>query len=280
MLDEHTTLKYQREFHPGEVGDSIRAKTLFTSVSGALRDAAKELEATRAVIIESKEPGETAETLQQGVKALDAEFKRQLDAYVRMQAARNALASVGEFSSLNKFTGEVAAENAQDNTTRRLDDVYRDARGEAMDAEMAKPQAERYDAARVAREYELFRQAIHDAGPDSSEPMPDMGVFYDDGDEEIVVEQARISYKCPLTRTWFDNPVTSDKCGHSFSHDAIMGVFETSVGNAIKCPIPACRHHFSRRNLKPNERLAREAAKAAATQARETQRQNRDLDKL
>jgi len=50
----------------------------------------------------------------------------------------------------------------------------------------------------------------------------------DDEDTEIQVASENRSCKCPLTFTWFEHPVTSTKCPHSFEKTAILEVINAS----------------------------------------------------
>ena len=42
------------------------------------------------------------------------------------------------------------------------------------------------------------------------------------GGGDLVVGQVDKSLKCPLTKVYFDDPVTSKVCRHSYSRDAIL----------------------------------------------------------
>ena len=40
-------------------------------------------------------------------------------------------------------------------------------------------------------------------------------------DDDLVVDKVQKSLNCPLTKKLYDKPVTSKKCNHSFSYEAI-----------------------------------------------------------
>ena len=44
----------------------------------------------------------------------------------------------------------------------------------------------------------------------------------EDEDEDIVLGQVQRSFKCPLTRKYLEDPVTSAVCKHSYSRVAIL----------------------------------------------------------
>lgn len=48
-------------------------------------------------------------------------------------------------------------------------------------------------------------------------------------DTDIQVASENRSCKCPITFTWFEVPVTSTKCPHSFEKDAIMQIIQASI---------------------------------------------------
>ena len=41
-------------------------------------------------------------------------------------------------------------------------------------------------------------------------------------DDDLVVDKVQKSLNCPLTKKLYDKPVTSKKCNHSFSYEAIQ----------------------------------------------------------
>ena len=71
----------------------------------------------------------------------------------------------------------------------------------------------------------------------------------EDDDEDIAVASERISIKCPITLLPMKDPVTSQKCPHSFEKEAILGMIDASdvrVGGsgrrgdgqkAMRCPV-------------------------------------------
>ena len=74
-----------------------------------------------------------------------------------------------------------------------------------------------------------------------------------DDDEDLIVASERISTKCPLTLLTMKDPVTSQKCPHSFEKEAILSMINASdvlVGGngrrgaplgqkAMQCPVCA-----------------------------------------
>jgi hypothetical protein len=122
--------------------------------------------------------------------------------------------------------------------------------------------------ARYARhnEYRDFKRVVHDARYGDDGPVlghedtwfteagePQLGVTqvrggaYDDDDDDLVMDKATISTKCPITFQQFKEPYTSNKCPHTFEKNAILQMIRTSGSRfgpggskSVACPIPGC----------------------------------------
>lgn len=127
--------------------------------------------------------------------------------------------------------------------------------------------------ARYARnnDYRNFKGMVHDAkygdsGPvlghedtwftDAGTPAPGItdstqrGDF--DDDDDIIVDKATISTRCPLTFQQFKDPYTSTKCPHTFEKNAILDMIRMSANRiggggqrgqgekAVECPLTGC----------------------------------------
>ena len=57
----------------------------------------------------------------------------------------------------------------------------------------------------------------------------------EDEDEDIVLGQVQRSFKCPLTRKYLEDPVTSAVCKHSYSRAAILEHIRKSAGKRYEC---------------------------------------------
>lgn len=122
--------------------------------------------------------------------------------------------------------------------------------------------------ARYARhnEYRDFKRVVHDArygdeGPvlghedtwftDAGEPQLGVtqrrGGAYDDDEDDLVMDKATISTKCPITFQQLKEPYTSIKCPHTFEKNPILDMIRASTARfgpggakSINCPIPGC----------------------------------------
>ncbi|KAJ5835752.1 Zinc finger RING/FYVE/PHD-type [Penicillium robsamsonii] len=107
------------------------------------------------------------------------------------------------------------------------------------------------------------------------------GVSPADSDDDIAIERERISLKCPLTLTPYQNPVTSTKCPHSFEREAIMDMInrsQTTIAppasrrgqrrvHVVKCPV--CSTPLTADDLRPDAVLLRRVRRAQELQQRE-----------
>lgn len=120
--------------------------------------------------------------------------------------------------------------------------------------------------ARYARnnDYRDFKRIVHDAkygdnGPvlghedtwftETGSPAPGItdstqrGEF--DDDDDIVVDRASISTRCPITYQQFKEPYSSNKCPHTFEKNAILemirrGPHRIGQQKAVDCPVTGC----------------------------------------
>lgn len=114
-------------------------------------------------------------------------------------------------------------------------------------------------------EYRDFKRIVHDARYGDAGPVlghedtwfteagePALGVTQTrggefDDDDDIVMDRAKISTKCPITYQQFVVPYTSNKCPHTFEKNAILDMIRTSAtqygrggARSVACPIPGC----------------------------------------
>jgi E3 SUMO-protein ligase NSE2 len=94
-----------------------------------------------------------------------------------------------------------------------------------------------------------------------------------DSDDELEVGGVTQDFKCPITLTILQNPLTSyvhllfpDRsdslyshvCGHSFSSEAIRGLFR-GVGRGQKpCPTTGCNKRFALSDCYPDKELEKQ----------------------
>lgn len=76
----------------------------------------------------------------------------------------------------------------------------------------------------------------------------------DPEDDEIDVGGAQTDFKCPLTLTLLENPMTSSLCPHSFSGAAIREMLGKARGR-MPCPIAGCPQTLTLGDLHADEGL-------------------------
>ncbi|KAJ2081848.1 hypothetical protein H4R24_002055 [Coemansia sp. RSA 988] len=110
--------------------------------------------------------------------------------------------------------------------------------------------------------YREFRQQIWDVKHEG-EPMPNLfdgEQGGDDSDEDLVIAGARVNYRCPVTATWLDDPVTSKVCKHSFSRESILDYIRAHGGNCA-CPVDGCSNRIKPQDLYADKVLERNVSR-------------------
>lgn len=103
-------------------------------------------------------------------------------------------------------------------------------------------------------EYQAFTQSICEVNDLGESPSTEAAL--EDGDAaDVVVEASKRSLKCPLTQTYFVEPVTNPSCGHTFSKEAILQLARSST--SVPCPIAGCSRAVQVARLRPEEGIAR-----------------------
>ncbi|KAF1829292.1 hypothetical protein BDW02DRAFT_473085, partial [Decorospora gaudefroyi] len=146
--------------------------------------------------------------------------------------------------------------------------------------------------ARYARnnDYRDFKRIVHHAkfgdGPmlghedtwftENGSPAPGItdstqrGDF--DDDDDIVVDRATISIRCPITYQQFKDPYTSNKCPHTFEKNAILdmirgGPHKIDGHRAVECPVSGCSHMLTANDLRSDALLIRRIRRVQQAEA-------------
>ncbi|KAJ4322327.1 hypothetical protein N0V94_002436 [Neodidymelliopsis sp. IMI 364377] len=151
-------------------------------------------------------------------------------------------------------------------------------------------------------DYRDFKRVVHDARygetavlghedtwfTEAGEPAlgvtrPRDGDF--DSDDDIVMDKATISTKCPITFQQFKDPYTSNKCPHTFEKNAILDMIRHSGSNfgrggtkSVACPIPGCDQQLSVEDLRSDPILVRKIKRMQRVELEETQFDSDDED--
>ncbi|KAF9649385.1 hypothetical protein BDM02DRAFT_1844775 [Thelephora ganbajun] len=121
-------------------------------------------------------------------------------------------------------------------------------------------------------DYKEFKEAIFQADH-KDEAMPPMTTFIEkepgdvSDDDDIEIGGVTQDYKCPITLTQLQNPLTSKICNHSFSGAAIREFLSRGVK---RCPATGCNERLTLADLKEDkslERKVKEHARRAAMRA-------------
>jgi len=129
-------------------------------------------------------------------------------------------------------------------------------------------------------DYSKFKQNLWECDH-PGEPMPPLASMIDreDGDEsdddDIQVGGVTQDFKCPLSLTYFVDPLTSKPCKHSFSAVHIREFLGTRRSVKKKCPASGCNMMICLDDLEPDADLAK---KVRVHKRREEERQRDSED--
>lgn len=98
-----------------------------------------------------------------------------------------------------------------------------------------------------------------------NEPMPGE-------DEDIMVAPSAVNqFVCPITKAPFVNPMRNTKCGHVYSHDAIMQMLHRKP--YIACPVAGCAGNVTKSDLEHDDEtehnMKRNAGRVQASQTQD-----------
>ncbi|KAH7074086.1 zinc-finger of the MIZ type in Nse subunit-domain-containing protein [Paraphoma chrysanthemicola] len=162
--------------------------------------------------------------------------------------------------------------------------------------------------ARYARnnEYRDFKRIVHDAkfgddGPvlghedtwftETGSPAPgttntQRGDL--DDDDDIIMDKATISTRCPITFQQYKEPYTSTKCPHTFEKNAILEMIRSSpnmVGGAgpggrgvkgVSCPVAGCSQMLTQADLRSDPILIRKIKRMQQAEAAQAEESSED----
>ncbi|KAG8826281.1 hypothetical protein FRB91_004052 [Serendipita sp. 411] len=127
--------------------------------------------------------------------------------------------------------------------------------------------------------YQEYREEVWGADPENEGGMPPLNSMIpkEDGDEtdsddEVEVGGMAKSYKDPLTRAWLEEPMKSQSCGHVYSK---VSIYEYLGRNTVSCPTPGCDKMISKKDLQPDENMARQVRNAKRREEESYGRSNR-----
>ncbi|KAF2472621.1 uncharacterized protein BDR25DRAFT_284171 [Lindgomyces ingoldianus] len=156
-------------------------------------------------------------------------------------------------------------------------------------------------------DYIGFKSMVHDAkNGDNGPPLPHADTWFTergspapgitatqngaDEDDDLVVDKATISTRCPITFQKFQEPVSSKKCPHSFEKHAILDFIRRSnvkIGGgpgrgqgekAVQCPVSGCSQMITASDLFHDAVLIRKIKRMQQAEAQEDDAEDSDLE--
>ncbi|GAA93623.1 uncharacterized protein L969DRAFT_91288 [Mixia osmundae IAM 14324] len=118
-----------------------------------------------------------------------------------------------------------------------------------------------------AQHWQNFRKNVwerlhEEAMPNLKQYLPPETGDEDDSDSDVELGASKQNFVCPITLRPLLDPVTSDKCGHSYDQKGIREYLTQSDhrGRPKECPTSGCNQMITLHNLSANRDLARRAA--------------------
>ncbi|CEG70983.1 hypothetical protein RMATCC62417_06785 [Rhizopus microsporus] len=108
--------------------------------------------------------------------------------------------------------------------------------------------------------YVLYREHIWNV-KHADIDMPPLTEENNNNDEEIVMGPTKLSFRCPITTSWLEQPMTSRVCKHSFTKSAITQLIRINHG-AVTCPVSGCNKYIRMDILYDDELLADKVKRA------------------
>ncbi|KAG1136536.1 hypothetical protein G6F37_009897 [Rhizopus arrhizus] len=176
--------------------------------------------------IDREELGQTNQ-----VKQMDANMKRLLDLEENLKHTKNAKSAITPYDS-----ELIRLENEYDNKSEKDKYLTND-------------------------RFIAYRQHIWNVKNPDEEMPPLTGE--DNTDDEIVMGRTKLSFKCPITTSWLEQPLTSKTCKHSFTKTAIIQLIQINRGMVV-CPVSGCNKIVKKDILYDDEILADKVKRAKA----------------
>lgn len=181
-------------------------------------------------------------------KKLDTGFRSTLDTIQSLEARSTAISGLHA-----KATGLTDITAAYVNDARTLELNYN-----------SKTTRQKYND----RPYTDFKDKIHRVHHRNEAPPP-ITLYIpreqgdDESDDEVTMAAGKSDkeFKCPLSQTWLQEPVSSTICSHSYSKRAIMA-YVTQNGGRVACPVQGCVAMLTKQTLRDNPALARMVAES------------------
>ncbi|XP_001638573.2 E3 SUMO-protein ligase NSE2 [Nematostella vectensis] len=83
----------------------------------------------------------------------------------------------------------------------------------------------------------------------------------EDMDADLIMSQATVQTKCPITLKEMTKPMSSKNCKHSYEKEAIEHMIKKSRVKSVRCPISGCPHTLTLNDLEVNVELEHHIAR-------------------
>ncbi|WVQ73179.1 hypothetical protein IAR50_002743 [Cryptococcus sp. DSM 104548] len=219
-------------------------------LSDSIRDAIKRLDEVvdsikeTAYILEESIPSDPA------IKNVEASLLKAFDQRVILRIRAEALDQLARHLLDGREYANIQAE-------------YEKLSGPRIQEYQSKSQYAKFKKDREYADYkgELWARAHETACPPISTFLTKGPNDEADSDDDIDIGGQTQNYRCPITLTLYQDAVTSSKCNHTYSKDAIINLITNSQRSktVAKCPVTGCSIAISKADLQDNPALQKRA---------------------
>ncbi|KAI9098045.1 zinc-finger of the MIZ type in Nse subunit-domain-containing protein [Phlyctochytrium arcticum] len=211
----------------------------------------------------------TTEHAEQIMANLSESLKQFLDVQAEFEATRQILKQMNSELSVNHATVE-------DN---QLVNAFNEKYEAFQQLYATKTDEEKYHGSEDYVEYQRrLWEKTHPGKPFT------LNASNEEEDDELEIVSQNESMICPITRSYLDDPVTSQVCRHSYSSEAITAHIKISQRNnhnsRAECPVAGCNKYVQLSDLRVNKSLARIVAQRKAQEEAESAENEADYEEI
>jgi SUMO ligase MMS21 Smc5/6 complex component len=224
-----------------------------------------------------RKDGEIEKVLMQAADGMDESFQQELRDFLNQQRERLKQVSVQNVKNareIDTFMGAldmIRAEAVNNNNNNNEPPNY----DELVTTKMEQTRATRANMQLDIQDERMCREIRRALGEKEDRRRARRGRNNDEesDDEELeIVNDGGVSLKCPITSQWFEEPIKSKSCNHTYSKAGLIGILGSGARATCKCPWPGCpNQQLSLAQCEPDRQMEMKVKKQRRREERETQ---------
>lgn len=233
----------------------------------------------------SKGDNERAEKFNKQINELDKQVKKYMNDYLEaklLQASSSKLhTEIPPANHLEELRPDNYTQHMMPLPMEVLDNLYTTEKQVLKKPEIEKFVEGNQLGGKCYHLYKNFRRTIASASGENQPVNVEKYFTGYQGDDDIEIEEETVSYKCPISGGYFENPVRNP-CGHIFSKNALLDYVKGKrrAGEELDCPVFGCKYLISDNRLEPQPYLAEEVKEYLKQQEAERTQANTALEQL